>query len=182
MACEPAPPPPLTENALTFSIFFPPTLSPSRLNWIDSFFCINHRKLFNQKSVSELPKSSPLHLVLRKTRHPTSRPSPSSLRWSSSLYQRLPVVCLEASIFFVKFSTPIAWYHLLLSFHQSLKACSILVLALPVSSTAGAGRGPDGLLGGSLQMMIYILWWSVCLSVTKNDHFLKRSVFLFVCL
>ena len=25
-------------------------------------------------------------------------------------------------------------------------------------------------------MMIYILWWSVCLSVTKNDHFLYRSV------
>ena len=33
-----------------------------------------------------------------------------------------------------------------------------------------------------LGVMIYILWWSVCLSVTKNDHFLKRSVCLFVCL
>ena len=33
-----------------------------------------------------------------------------------------------------------------------------------------------------IMMMIYILWWSVCLSVTKNDHFLKRSVCLFVCL
>ena len=42
------------------------------------------------------------------------------------------------------------------SFHQSLKACSILV-ALPVSSPAGAGRGPDGLLGGSLQMMIVMM-------------------------
>ena len=31
-------------------------------------------------------------------------------------------------------------------------------------------------------LVIYILWWSVCLSVTKNDHFLKRSVCLFVCL
>ena len=32
----------------------------------------------------------------------------------------------------------------------------------------------------SLIMMIYILWWSVCLFVTKNEHFLKRSVCLFV--
>ena len=31
-----------------------------------------------------------------------------------------------------------------------------------------------------LMMMINILWCSVCLCVTKNDHFLKRSVCLFV--
>ena len=27
-----------------------------------------------------------------------------------------------------------------------------------------------------MMVMIYILWWSVCVCVTKNDHFLKRSV------
>ena len=44
------------------------------------------------------------------------------------------------------------------SFHQSLKACSILV-ALPVSSPAGAGRGPDGLLGRSSPWWWW-WWWS----------------------
>ena len=69
-------PPPLTENALNFSIFFPPTLSPGRLNLIDGFFCINHRKLFNQKSVSELPKSSPPPLGLKKDASPNLSSKP----------------------------------------------------------------------------------------------------------
>ena len=29
---------------------------------------------------------------------------------------------------------------------------------------------------GVMMMMIYILWWSVCVCVTKNDHFPKRPV------
>ena len=153
MACKPAP---LKISPIFPSSFLLPWAQAAWIWSIVSFVLI----IANFSTKSQCPSYRNLHLlhlVLRKTGHPTSHPSPSSLRWSSSLYHRLPVVCLEASIFFVKFSTPIAWYHLLLSFHQSLKACSILVLALPVSSTAGAGRGPDGLLGGSLQMMIVMM-------------------------
>ena len=48
----------------------------------------------------------------------------------------------------------------------------------------GAGQPParDGDRLVVILLLIYILWCSVCLSVTKNEHFLKRSVCLFVCL